>query len=285
MTPLRQQMIEAMQLRGFSERTHKSYLSAVHDLARYFHRTPASLNVDDLQAYFKYLACERQLSGSSCSLYLNAVRFLYLQVLKWPTFDVPLVIPKRAQRIPELLTRAEVSLILQACQNDKHRLILALCYGCGLRVSEVVAVRVRHLDGERHLLRIEQSKGAKDRNVLIAPTLLDSLRRYWQREHPADWLFPTPRSSENHLSITTAQKIFKRAKHHSGVEKIGGIHSLRHAYATHQLDSGLPIQQLQYLLGHRNLQSTLRYVHWVPMEQKGVAGHADLVGALEVSHE
>lgn len=156
MTPLRQQMIEAMQQRGFAERTHQSYLATVSDLARHYRRSPAQLSVDELQDYFKYLAIERSLSGASCRLYLNAVRFLYLQVLKWSSFDVPLVVPKRAQRIPELLTRAEVAQIIQACRNPKHRLLLEVCYGCGLRVSEVVALRVRHIGGERQLLRKEK---------------------------------------------------------------------------------------------------------------------------------
>ena len=282
MTPLRQQMIEAMQQRGFAERTHKSYLGAVNDLARYYRRSPAQLNVDQLQAYFKYLACERELSGASCRLYLNAVRFLYLQVLQWPTFEVPLVVPKRAQRIPELLTRAEVAQIIRACPNLKHRMLLELCYGCGLRVSEVVAVRVHHIDSERDLLRIEQGKGAKDRLVILSPGLLDALRRYWRQYRPVEWLFPSSYAPDTHLGITTAQKVFVRTKRQSGVAKDGGIHSLRHAYATHQLEAGLPVHQLQRLLGHRNLQSTMRYVNWVPSAQRSARGHADLIGALEL---
>jgi len=163
---------------------------------------------------------------------------------------VALVVPKRAQRIPELLTRGEVRQILGACPNPKHWMLLALCYGCGLRVSEVVAVRVRHLDGERRLLRIEQGKGAKDRAVILAPGLLDALRRYWRGYRPADWLFPSHPACERHLSVSTAQKVFVGAKRRAGVEKIGGIHSLRHAYATHPLETGLPVHPLQRLLGH-----------------------------------
>jgi len=227
-------MIEAMQQRGFSPRTHQSYLATVGALARYYRRSPAQLTVDELQGYFKYLACERALSGASCRLYLNAVRFLYLQVLQWPAFDVALMVPERAQRIPELPTRAEVRQILAACPNPKHWMLLALCYGCGLRVSEVVAVRIRHPDGERRLLRVEQGKGAKDRAVILAPGLLDALRHYWRRYRPADWLFPNQYTPERHLSVSTAQKVFTRAKHLGDVAKRGGIRSLRYAYATHQ---------------------------------------------------
>ena len=284
MTPLRQQMITAMQQRGFSPRTHQSYLVAIYDLARYTHRSPAELSPTDLQHYFTYLACERKLSGASCRLYLHAVRFLYLQVLHWSEIDVALVVPKRAQRIPELLTRAEVGQILAACNNPKHFLLLALCYGCGLRVSEVVSIRCRHIDTERQLLRIEQGKGAKDRVVILPPRLLAALERYQLRHRLSDWLFPGRKSTTGTLSITTAQKAFQRAKALTGITKLGGIHSLRHAYATHQLESGLPIHQLQRLLGHRNIQSTLRYVHWSPSAQRDVTHYSDLLESLEVDH-
>lgn len=282
MTPLRQKMIDAMQVRGFSVRTHQSYLSAVTALAKYYHRTPERLSIDEIQAYFQYLVKERGLSGASCRLYLNAIRFLYLQVLKQPTFDVPFQIPKKLQRIPELLTRDEVGRILSAVENFKHRMMLMTCYGCGLRVSELVALKVCHIDSERHLLRIEQGKGGKDRQVILSEALLQQLRQYWQRYHPGTWLFPN-REAVSPLSITTAQKVFGKAKRTAQINKIGGIHSLRHAYATHQLEAGLPIHQLQHLLGHQNIHSTLHYVHWVPGYRAGESG-ADLIAGLEVDH-
>ena len=171
MTPLRQKMIDAMCMRGFSVRTHESYLSAVSELARHYGRSPEGLNVEELQAFFAHLAIERGLSGATCRLYLNAVRFLYLQVLEWPSFDVPMTVPKKAQRIPELLTCAEVGQILSCCTNPKHHMVLCTCYGCGLRVSEVVNLQVRHIDGERHLLRVEQGKGGQRQLDLRVTTI------------------------------------------------------------------------------------------------------------------
>lgn len=282
MTPLRQKMIDAMLVRGFAVRTHQSYLSAVCDLSRYYRRPPDQLSVEELQAYFLYLVKERGLSGASCRLYLNGIRFLYLQVLGWDTFKVKLQVPKVAQRIPELLTRTEVAQILSACRNPKHRMMLMTCYGCGLRVSELMALKVRDIDSERHLLRIEQGKGAKDRQVILSPSLLEKLRDYWRLFRPTDWLF-VGQDPSTALHPSTPQRVFTVVKRRAGVDKIGGIHSLRHAYATHQLEAGLPVHQLQRLLGHRNLQSTLRYVHWVPGYQEGQCG-TDLIGALEVDH-
>lgn len=281
MTPLRQQMIEAMRVRGFSARTHQSYLAAVTDLARHYHRSPEALSLDELEGYFRYLALERELSGASCRLYLNAIRFLYVRVLGWASFEVVFPIPKRAQRIPELLTRREVAAILATCTNPKHRMLLTTCYGAGLRVSELVALRVRDIDGERHVVRITQGKGAKDRLVVLSATLLTSLREYYRVFRPDPWLFPNTQSSGQALGVQTAQRVFTCAKARAGVRKVGGIHGLRHAYATHQLERGLPVHRLQCLLGHQSLQSTLRYVHWVPDYREGERCGADLLAALE----
>lgn len=281
MTPLREKMIDAMRLRGFSPRTHKSYLSAVSQLARYYHQPPDRLTTDQLQDFFLYLVKQRKLSAASCRLYLNGIRFFYLQVLQWPSMAVTLTVPKRPQRIPELLARDEVSRIFTACKNPKHRMMLITCYGCGLRVSELVSLKVGHIDRERRLLRIEQGKGGKDRLVPLSDGLLQHLRTYWRLYHPLHYLFAGCRPDVP-LSVTTAQKAFQWSKRRAGIEKIGGIHSLRHAYATHLLEGGLPVQQLQHLLGHQNLQSTLRYVHWVP-DYREAQGARDLVARLRLA--
>ena len=194
-------------------------------------------------------------------------------------FEVTLQVPRKAQRIPELLTRKEVRAVLASANNRKHQALLQLCYGCGLRVSELVAVKVRHLDGERHLLRVEQGKGAKDRAVIVSPTLIGQLRDYWQDYRPNTWLFPGQQPSEA-LGIQTAQRVFTAAKRRAGIAKVGGIHSLRHAYATHQLEAGVPVHQLQRLLGHGDIRSTLRYVHWIAGYHPGERASHDLLAAL-----
>ena len=228
MTPLRQQMIDAMQVRGFSPRTQASYLWAVTGLARRYHRSPERIGLEEIKAYFLYLVKERQLSDASCRLYLNGLRFLYLQVLARTDFDVPIPHPKRVQRIPELLTHREVARLMAACGNPKHRMLLTTCYGCGLRVSELVALKVRHIDGERHLLRVEQGKGAKDRHVVLSAALLAQLRDYWRRDRPPHWLFPG-RDRTRPLTISTAQRVYVSAKRRADIRKHGGIHSLRKA--------------------------------------------------------
>jgi integrase len=283
MTALREQMIDAMVVRGFSARTQQSYLGAVSALARHYRRSPEQISIEDLRRYFVYLVRERGLSDASCRLYLNGIRFLYVQVLGATRFDVPVAHPKRVRRIPELLTRAEVGRLVGGVANVKHRMQLLTCYGCGLRVSELVALKVRHVDGERRLLHIAQGKGAKDRQVMVPPSLLAGLRAYWRVARPREWLFPGV-DDRKPVSVSSVQRTYQRAKARAGIEKVGGIHGLRHAYATHQLAAGLPVQVLQYQLGHSDIQSTLRYVHWVPGYREGDAGALDLVASLEPDH-
>jgi integrase len=281
MSALRQRMIKAMQMHGFSPRTHMSYLAAVRGLAKYTHRAPDTLDRTDLKGYFEYLVTERKLAPASVKLAYNGIRFLYLDVLAWPALDLEVALPKRPQRIPQLLTRAEVAAILAACPDGRYRTMMTLCYGCGLRLSEVLTVRVADIDSERKLLRVEQGKGAKDRLVPLSPTLLDQLRAYWRLYRPSDWLF-AGRTGEP-LCPTGLQRAFTHAKRRAGVTKDGGIHGMRHAYATHQLAAGLGVERLQRLLGHANIQTTLRYVHWLPSAAEG-AGDLDLIARLGGSH-
>lgn len=288
MTELRQQMIDAMRQRGFSARTHEAYLGAVASLARYYRRSPDRLSSEQVRQYLRYLAVERGLSWSSCRQHLHAARFFYEQVLGREGVEFAVPLPKRTRRIPELLTRAEVARLLAACGNPKHRMLLATAYGCGLRVSEVVGLRVRDIDGERHLLRVAQGKGGKDRLVPISATLLQRLRAYWRDYRPQGWLFTHGSRPGQALSISTCQKVFGRAKAKAGIEKIGGIHALRHAYATHQLEGGLPLPDLQHYLGHGSLRTTMGYLHWIAAYREGAGEHdllARLPGAKEVGHD
>lgn len=210
--------------------------------------------------------------------------FLYREVLKREALELAVQVPRRPQQIPALLTRQEVRALLASPSNVKHRALLQLCYGCGLRVSELVSVKVSHIDGERHLLRVEQGKGAKDRAVVVSATLLQALRDYWQHYRPRRYLF-AGREEHERLSLSSAQRVFVAAKRQVGIEKIGGIHSLRHAYATHQLEAGVPVHQLQRLLGHDSIQSTLRYVHWIAGYRPGEQASHDLLAALAVNNE
>ena len=280
MTPLRRQMIDALRQRGFAERTHESYLRVITDLARFHRRSPDELSTRELQAYFDHLVRDRELAAASCKAHLSAVRFLFVHVLGRSGFDCTAIVPKSPERIPELLSRGEVARILRATANPKHRALLCTCYGCGLRVSELVALLVRHVDGERRVLRVEQGKGAKDRHVALSAAMLEALRTYWRACQPREWLFPG-RDGTGPLNISSAQRVFDKCKAAAGIAKAGGIHSLRHAYATHQLEAGLPVHKLQQYLGHRSLDTTMRYVHWASDAPEVQERCPDLVAELE----
>ena len=281
MSPLRQRMITAMQMHGFSLRTQETYLDAVRDLAKFTRRSPDTLTPPELTGYFEHLVIDRQLAPASVRLMYNGIRFLYRKVLEWPTLDLEVTLPKRPQRIPQLLSRAAVAAILAACPDARERTMLTVCYGCGLRLSEVLHLKVSDIDSERKLLRIDQAKGAKDRLVPLSPTLLEELRAHWRRARPRDWLFTTRYGQP--LSPTVLQKAYTQAKRLAGVTTVGGIHSLRHAYATHQLAAGLSVERLQRILGHRCIQTTLKYVHWLPSAAEG-EGALDLIARLGDAH-
>ncbi|MCP4489699.1 MAG: tyrosine-type recombinase/integrase [Gammaproteobacteria bacterium] len=285
MTYLRQKMIDAMLMHGFSPRTHKCYLAAVSGLAKYYSRSPDQISIEEIERYFLYLIKTRHLAPASCNQYFNAIRFLYLKVLGWEAFDIKMTLPKCPQRIPELLTRKDINSILEATSNAKHKMLLLCCYACGLRVSEVVAIQIRHIDGERQLLRVEQGKGMKDRYVPMSDHLLHALRTYWSQYHPGTWLFFSSHRKGNHLAAGTAQKFYTTAKRAAKIEKIGGIHGLRHAYATHQLEAGTPVHWLQRQMGHANIKTTLRYIHWIHNYQVSDNPAVDLVSELEVRDE
>lgn len=284
MTPLRQKMIDTMLLHGFTQRTQDTYLSGVESLVRYTRQSPDSLSLQQIEQWLLYLVKERQLAPASCRLYFNSVSFLFTRVLKRDDFvSYGFTLPKNRQQIPTLLNPHEIAAIVSAPARARHRMMLILCYGCGLRVNELVHVRVTDIDGHQQLLRVTQGKGGKDRLVPIGMTLLRYLQRYWIRYRPQDFLFKG-KKPDTPIGVSTPQKLFRRAKRITGIQKSGGIHSLRHAYATHCLQQGVPIHQLQRQLGHQHVQSTLRYAHWIP--QSGEGGRTiDLLAKLpRVNH-
>jgi integrase/recombinase XerD len=265
MTHLRQQMIDLMMVKHLSPRTQTSYLYSVQSLAVFYHRSPDTLTQEDVQQYLIDLVKRRHLAANSCRLQLQGIRFFYLHVLGQSLVVAHLCYPKRELKIPDLLTHSEAQQLVNAPSNLKHQTLLKVCYGCGLRVSELCRLRVKDIDGERQLLLVK-GKGNKDRLVPLPATVLKQLRYYWQRYRPTDILFYSERG-DFPLSISAAQRLYYRVKKAQGIDKKGGIHGLRHAFATHQLEAGLPIHLLQRWLGHSDIHTTMRYIHWVPTYQ------------------
>jgi site-specific recombinase XerD len=268
MTELRTRMIRDMTLRGFSPRTHESYIAAVVHLARHYRRSPEQLTNEEVQAYLLHLVQQRKLAWATCSLAVNAFRFLYHVTLGRDRTDFRVPAPKVPQKLPEILSREDVWRLIDAASVPTHRLLLATTYAAGLRVSKVVALKVANIDPERLTIHVEQGKGGKDRYVPLADRLLVELRRYWRVVPPTRWVFPN-RQGTRPIDISAAQKIYTMTKLRAGIRKQGGIHALRHAYATHLLEAGTDLPTVQRLLGHQHLSTTMRYFH---LSQRRVLG-------------
>jgi integrase/recombinase XerD len=282
MSELRTRMIRDMALRGFSPRTHESYVAAVVKLAKYYHRSPDQITNEEVQAYLAHLIQERKLSWSTCSQAAHAFRFLYHVTLGHPRTDFHVPAPKQPQKLPEILSREEVWRLLAAPPHPRHRLLLTTVYAAGLRVSEAIALKVADIDTDRMTIRIEQGKGAKDRYVALAARLLQELRAYWKTAPPGVWLFAN-RQGTRPIDITVAQKIYTMAKLRAGIQKQGGIHALRHAFATHLLEAGTDLHTVQRLLGHRQISTTMRYFHLSQGRLVGTRSPLDLPQPLSLA--
>ncbi len=260
MTTLRMRMDNDMLVRGMAERTRETYLAAVARLARHYRRAPDRLSPAEIQTYLVHMLREEHLAWSTCNIAVHAFRFLYHTTLDRPapTFTIPAA--KQPQRLPEILSPAEVRRLLESTANRRQRALLATTYAAGLRVSEVVRLQLRDLDAQRMSLRVEQGKGGKDRYTLLSARLLEELRAYWRQYRPALWLFPA-RNGKRPMDVSTAQKFYTAAKQRAGITKRGGIHALRHAFATHLLEAGTDLHTIQRLLGHGHLGTTMRYFH------------------------
>ncbi len=269
MTPLRQKMINDLTVRGLAENTRKSYLQAVTGLAKYYRRSPDQLSPQEVQHYLLYLSQERHLSWKSCNTVRHGLRFFYCVTLGWSAIHLHLPCAKEPSTLPEILSHEEITRLLRVTTNRKQRLLLMSTYAAGLRASEVTRLKVSDIDSQRMCLRIEQGKGQKDRYVPLSPTLLAHLREYWRRYRPPTWLFPGP-WPQRPMSRSGATHIYHIAKDKAGIRKNGGLHTLRHCFATHLLEAGTELVVIQRLMGHTSIRSTMRYLH-IAQEQTATA--------------
>lgn len=262
MTPLRRRMIDAMVQRGFALRTQESYIDAIVRMSRFYGRDPATYAVAEVQAYLLYLIQERKLSYSTVNQAACASRFLFESVLGHERARFLIPCAKVPQTQPHLLARAEIAALFAGCRHPLYRTLLQTVYAAGLRVSEACALRVKDIDSQpdRMSVRVEQGKGAKDRYTLLAPSLCEQLRQHARRYHTRQWLFPK-REGDGHVTIASAQRAYQGARSRASITKPGGIHTLRHCFATHLLEGGIDLYTIQRLLGHAHIGTTSRYLH------------------------
>ena len=281
MTPLREQMTNAMRLRGFAARTQEAYCAAVAALARHYHCSPDTLNAEQLQSYLLHLITEKKQAYASVNQACCAFRFLYGTVLRWPAVRLDIPMAKVPKRLPQVLSREEVSRLFAAAASLRARTVLMTTYAAGLRVSELCALQVADIESapDRMCLKVRQGKGAQDRYTLLSPRLLDTLRLYWRDRRPRTWLFPN-RAGTAPIDLATAQRIYYAARDAAGIAREGGIHSLRHAFATHLLEVGVDLPTLQRLLGHGHISTTMRYLHLARSRLTGTTSPLELLDPL-----
>jgi len=270
MTPLRQRMIDDMQLKGLSASTQEGYVNAVRRLAEHYHRSPDQLCEEDLRQYFLYLANEKKVARSTATIAICGIKFFYEQTLgqQWSTLH--LVRPPRGKKLPVILSREEVRRALAAVRIPAYRACMTTIYACGLRANEGAHLQVQDVDSGRMYLHIVQGKGNRDRYVPLPQPTLDMLRTYWKTHRSRLWLFPAPARPWRDHGLTSSNRpvdrgclhaAFKRALRHSGIAKAAHVHTLRHSYATHLLEAGVNLRVIQEILGHRSARSTQLYTH------------------------
>lgn len=280
MTPLRQRMLEDMGVRNFAENTQLSYLRQVSSYAKYFDRSPEELGPEEIRTYQIHLVQTKKLAPSSVGLATGALRFLYKVTLKrdWAVSDIPM--PKRPFKLPVVLSPGEVMHFLESVDSLKHRTLLTSAYAAGLRVSEATNLLVTDIDSQRMVIRIGQGKGDRDRYVMLSPRLLEELRVYWKAIRPTTWLFPGDIPGRP-ISKGAVELACQKAHRAAGIHKPITPHSLRHAFATHLLESGADVRRIQLLLGHRSLATTSRYLKIATSNVCATTSPLDLLPRIE----
>jgi site-specific recombinase XerD len=248
-------MIEDMQLRGLSELTQANYVRAVTKLAEHYGKSPDRIDEEELRHYFLYLKNDKQVAAGTFGVALHGIKFFYQR-------------SSREKKLPVVLSIAEVHRILGCIRRQRYRVCLSTIYACGLRVQEGVQLQVRDIDSERMVVHVRHGKGSKDRYVPLPEATLQMLRQYWcTHRHPV-WLFPqrlrrgeAPAAATQPMTVRGVQRCFQAALQASGIQKEATVHTLRHSYATHLLEAGVSLRQIQVYLGHSSPQTTAIYTH------------------------
>ena len=276
MGKLQDQMRMDLELKNLSPRTRSCYLTWMRSFALHFHRAPDELGEQEIRGYLHYLIQEKKASQSGVSQAYSALKFFYETTLKrdWNGFRIPRM--QKGKKLPVVLSRQEIQAIFSATRNLKHRVVLMTIYSAGLRISEVVHLKVSDIDSQRMTIRVQQGKGQKDRYTLLSQRTLEVLRAYWKEYRPSGWLFPGKPETEP-LSVSSVQRVFEKVLLRAGIKKPASVHTLRHSFATHLLEAGTDLFHIQRLLGHTSPKTTAIYLHLSRKNLGGVRSPLDLL--------
>ena len=283
MTHLRKLMLDELQRRNYSQNTVRSYIHAVEDFAKYFRRSPNRLGPEHIREYQVHLFRDCKLSPATIEGRTAALRFLFVKTLRRHYLPDHIPFPKRQRRMPTILSQEEVALLIASAQNLMHRTMLMTLYATGLRRAELCHLKVSDIDSERMVIHVRQGKGGRDRDVLLTPKLLETLREYWRWMKPRTYLFPgTVKGWRADVPITAkvVWKAVNEAGKRAGIRKRVAPHLLRHSFATHMLEAGADLRTIQVLLGHAKISDTALYLH---LSRRHLQAVASPLEAIEVS--
>jgi site-specific recombinase XerD len=272
-------MLEELERRNYSQSTTRAYLRTIEDLARYFKRPPDQLEPEHIRQYQAHLFRDRKLSPNTVNQRTGALRFFFITVLKkaWSAAETPY--PRRNFRLPKILSQEQVARLIDSARTPFYRTILMALYATGLRRAELAQLKITDIDSERMVIHVRGGKGRKDRDVMLSPKLLDTLRQYWRglRRRPKMWLFPGNRwhTGENPISSKVIWQACREAAERAGLGDDIHPHTLRHCFATHLLEAGADLRTIQILLGHRDLEETTIYLHLSNLHLSATASPLD----------
>jgi site-specific recombinase XerD len=256
-------MLEELQRRNYSAATIRCYIRTVEEFSRRFHSSPDRLGPRHIREYQAELFQKRKLSANSVGQHLAALRFFYIKTLRraWSIAETPY--PKKAHRLPTILSREEVAQLLHAARTPGERILLMTLYATGARRAELTHLKVSDIDSQRMVVHIRGGKGRKDRDVMLSPKLLTALRSQWRSYHrkSSTWLFPSMYRKDRPITTETVWYTCQKAAQRAGLQKRVHPHTLRHCFATHLFEAGADLRTIQVLLGHQDLKETLIYVH------------------------
>jgi len=257
MSPLRRRMIEDMSMRRLAPKTQKDYIQIIKNLAVFLGRSPDRASFEDIRRFQLHVAA-RGVGAGAINRNVSALRFFFRVTLKRYAIVEHTHFIRESRKLPVVLSAEEVVRLLDAAPGLKYRAALSVAYGAGLRAAEVVSLKVSDIDSKRMLIRVEQGKGRKDRNVMLSPHLLDLLRSWWKAARPQGWLFPG-RDPVQPMTTRQLNRACHAAAHLAEINKRVSLHTLRHSFATHLLEQNTDIRVIQVLLGHAKLENTALY--------------------------
>lgn len=268
MTPLKQRMIEDLQLRGYSKSTQRTYVGAVQQLCNHLKKPPGQITEEELRNYFLHGKNERKWSRSTSTVAICGIKFFYENTIKRPWPTLLFIRPGFEKKLPVVLGHNEVRQILRCIRLFRYRVCLTTIYSCGLRVSEGSHLKVGDIDSAHGLIHVRQSKGNKDRKVPLPNKTLILLRQQWARHRNKTWIFPSTRRGGPDIRVATTpihpksvQTAFRKALSETNIRKKATVHTLRHSWATHLLEQGINLRLIQEWLGHKSASTTTIYTH------------------------